>query len=173
MIRVDVEFHDHTDRAMLEIRGRLSQLCADGALTLREEYHRRLTRKIAKPHSRPGQIPYAYNGPAPGQESAYEEPGVKNNRVETGFARDQTTYLADYLETDGGYIGFSRSGHVANRSQNYLIGWDGEDRSFTGIPGNRPWIGKVYRQSRAKMIAGMQSLLRSGKLGQKSDDVPF
>ena len=182
MFRVEVEFKSHASEVMLELNLCLADLCKTGAVVLRDAYYQQLTRRQAKPHSRVGRVPYAYDGPdlAPQSNPFFIGPaqfdrtdGRKNNLAEDGFAQDQTDFLAEYLDTDGGGVGFQRTGHVARRSQNYLISWDGSDKSYPHTAGNRPWIKKIYRSAKKEMIAAVRSRLNSGSLGKGSEDVPF
>jgi hypothetical protein len=176
MFRVEVGFRDHSEDVFEDIILRADQICDAAAVVLRDGYQRTLTSIRAKPHSPVGAIPYKYDGPnLNGYDPALFDrmDGRKNNLVEDGFARDQTDFLANYLRSNRGMIGFSRSGHVAHRTQNYLLSWDGKDKSFPGTDGNRPWIKPIYRQYKSQMIAEVRRRLRSRAISSVSDDVPF
>ena len=182
MFRVEVEFREHTNEVMLELSERLGALCAAGAVELSANYRQYLTRRRAKPHSPKGGVPIAYNGPkyaSLDERYSFDEDmdsGLKNNRPEAGFAKVQTDFLANYISSDGGYIGFRRDGHVARRSQNYLIGWDNRISGGRTEQGTdpRPWIRPIYQRYKIRIRSRLRQQVRSGAFRNTNvDDVPF
>lgn len=181
MIRVEVEIKDHSDDVMLAVIQKSNLLCAEAAKILAANYRQYLTRNIAKPHSKVGRVPHAYDGPNArtknelwATESA--DPSIKNNRPETGFAKEQTDFLANYIQASNGNIGFARDGHVANRTQNYLIAHDGKDRTHkiqNGSGGIRPWIVPIYERFKNRLVSQLGKLVRAGAFITSSSDVPF
>ena len=171
MISVEGNVVSHLPEVKIAIENILNVMVSAAAETLAGQYRRELTRRVSPPHSRIGRVPHAYDGPRPGGfDNTGGQDGMKNNRPETGFARDQEDFLANYIETDGGKIGFRLDGHVANRSQNYLL-W--HDRN------GRPWVRRIFFRERGpgsqiakKMIAAAKAARREFLSGGGAS-VPF
>jgi hypothetical protein len=144
-----VSFKDHSEDVTAKLRRKVFAAVKVSARTLADGYRKALQEKKAPPHSSIGEIPAAYLGWKPGGFGP-TNPTLINN-IPPEFAAVQTEFLSEYIvsgfveEFGGqGFVGFSSDGHVANRSQNYLIYWD----QF----GGRPWIYPVYQQEKNQMI---------------------
>lgn len=128
-----VRFEEHSDRIAKVLSRKLLAAMDAAASELADSYRFGLQREIAPPHSRPGQIPHAFN----------EQPPSSN----TG----QVDYLSSYIESGSagefnepvGFVGFTPS-HVVSRQENYLI-----DHDLQG----RPWVKPIYDQSKLNMVA--------------------
>jgi hypothetical protein len=170
MISAEGSVVSHLAEIKIRIENIASVMVNAAAETLAGQYRAELTRRVSPPHSRAGSVPHAYDGPRPG---GYDNTGgrpVKNNRPETGFAREQEDFLANYIETNGGQIGFRLDGHVANRTQNYLL-WHDQN--------GRPWVRRIFFRQRGpgsqiakKMIAAARAAKREFLAGGGAD-VPF
>lgn len=170
MISVNGNTVSHLDTVKIQIENILAVMVNAAAETLAGQYRAELTRRVSPPHSRIGRVPHAYNGPRFGGFDNTGGQPVKNNRPETGFAREQDDFLANYIDVDGGKIGFRLDGHVANRPQNYLL-W--HDRN------GRPWVRRIFFRQRGpgsqiakKMVAAAKAARRSFVAGGGAE-VPF
>jgi hypothetical protein len=178
---------------MARLAQKANAACAAAASRLADSFRDRLLENQAPPHSAPGEIPHRYDGPrGDGYNLGFE---FKNNNVGVGFSKDQTDFLASYIDSApssngrGAVVGFSKQGsHVTQRSQNYLIKWDqglpiipSEERvqrarrNKKKIPRpevvERPWIEPIYKQSRQQMAKDAATAFLAA--GEVSGDVPF
>ena len=161
------------NRIAARIAERVSNACVRAAEVLATEYTSGLQESVAPPHSRPGQIPHAYNGYVQGGFGPVNADTRVNNTPLQGFAYDQQMYLSEYIRSArdgfGGAVGFSPS-HVQSRFKNYLIGWDQGRIEYTSVP-RRPWIRPLFDQAKSKMIGAARAGLREA-VAQNSG-VPF
>ena len=149
-IAASFEFVDHSEAIKDLLYRKLRALVGAAAERLADEYKHELQKNTAPPHSKRGQIPFAYLGHRPGGFGPLNGYGEINNTVSQGFSSDQSAYLASYIHgvagAEGqkiqGLVGFIDS-HVTRRDQNYLI-W--HDRN------GRPWIIPVYQRSKQQMV---------------------
>jgi hypothetical protein len=194
---ITVTFEDHTERFMELLETRAHLACRAAGRVLRDSFREQLLANQAPPHSRPGEIPHKYNGPRPGGWGDVGDYAVKNNNPGTGFAKEQSRPLAEYIRMTGSRrfvggvkIGFARQGsHVVNRDQNYLIAWDRgifvqpnadlvakRRRQKKKLPRagyvQRPWVRPVYDYVRDRMVAAASEAFVTGAIGG-SGDVPF
>ena len=152
MTAVSVSFVDHSAEIMELLERKLRAAVGNAAEELAEVYKSRsfgLQRRIAPPHSRKGQVPYAYLGWKDGGFGPVNGFGERNNTPKQGFSSTQTDYLSSYIHGTGtpegqriqGLVGFIDS-HVTSRSQNYLL-W--HDRN------GRPWVNRLYQRGRKRV----------------------
>lgn len=159
MINLEAKTVSNLQNLKIRIENILQVMVSAAAETLAGQYQAELSRRFAPPHSRIGRVPHAYNGPKPGgYDNTGGVPGLKNNRPETGFARDQTDPLYTYIQTDGGKIGFSLDGHVASRGQNYLL-W--HDRN------GRPWVRRIFFRQRGPGSQIARKMVAAAKRAQR------
>lgn len=148
-IAVSVRFEDHTAAIIELLERKLRAAVGAAAEGLADEYKFGLQRRIAPPHSRKGQVPYAYLGHKAGGFGPVNAPLEINNTVRQGFSQDQVDYLSSYIHgtasAEGqrvqGLVGFTDS-HVTSRSQNYLL-WHNRN--------GRPWVRPLYQKGRKRL----------------------
>ena len=186
---MSVTFEDRSGAFMQRLVEKANAACAAAAEELSEAYKRELSEIIAPPHSSPGNIPHAYDGPARGGYDRTKTlskllgvPITKNNPVEVGFAKTQTDRLYTYIQSgssnSGAVVGFAKGGsHVSNRQYNYLIAYDlGGDTCpnplAVSITANqqRPWIRPIFESVQESLADTVRSFLTAGEV---SGDVPF
>lgn len=145
---ISIRIEDNTDSCLEELDRRIRVLLGAVADELVQVYKsssdglgavQSFATEDGPPHSKPGEIPHHYNGPAYGGYTAVAAGSTKNNAPGTGFAVDQQDFLYEFIDSfvsepgtppEAG-VGFnlqqSSSGapaHVVNRQKNYLIQWD-------------------------------------------------
>jgi hypothetical protein len=148
---LSVRFQDNREQIKEILRRKVSAACVEAANVLTESYVEILSTS-APPHSRPGEIPHAYNGH---KEGGYRKnlPLQPNNTAVHGFNGTQITFLKNYIDfarsSNGAVVGFSPS-HVNNREKNYLLGWDQGRIEGQPVP-IRPWVNPGYELAKEKM----------------------
>lgn len=135
---------DHRVRIQEMLNRKIGDACAVAAEVLAVAYKDALASVVAPPHSEPGEIPHAYNGPARGgyrSPASYGNPDGKNNY-------GQVAFLSEYIDSaptkkgDSAVVGFLQAPHIGGRDENYLLDYDQT---------NRPWTGPVFNDTRAEM----------------------
>jgi hypothetical protein len=148
---LSVRFSDNREAVKAVLARKVMAACVEAASVLAETYVEILS-DSAPPHSRPGEIPHAYNGH---KEYGYRKnlPLQPNNTAVWGFNGTQITFLKNYIDHSrserGAVVGFSPS-HVTTREKNYLLGWDQGRIDGSPVP-IRPWVNPGFELAKEKM----------------------
>lgn len=149
---LSVRFQDNREQVKEILRRKVLAACVEAAGVLAETYVSILG-KEAPPHSRPGEIPHAYNGHKIGGYGPVNAILQANNTARQGFNGTQITFLKNYIDhsrsQNGAVVGFSPS-HVNNREKNYLLGWDQGRIDGEPVP-MRPWVNPGFELAKEKM----------------------
>jgi hypothetical protein len=148
---LSVRFEDNREAVKAVLARKVMAACVEVSNVLTEQYVEMLGTP-APPHSRPGEVPHAYNGH---KEFGYRkfQPLQPNNTAASGFNGTQITFLKNYIDYGrsgyGAVVGFTPS-HVSTREKNYLLGWDQGRIEGQPVP-IRPWVNPGYELAKAKM----------------------